>query len=698
MRVGIIRYPGSNCDSDTKRYFKDSFYIWHTETVLPEMDLLVIPGGFAFGDRNYLKATGEYEIDPGKMAITSPVTSVILEAHKKEIPILGICNGFQILIKLGLLPGKLVKNSDNKFHSRPVDCILDPKISKMEMKMNIANSYGNYYIDSGDYTELVVNDQIFLTYKDFDNGSFQKIAGVSNKEGTVFGMMPHPERNVNYFKSWLFKKFCPTDIYNRIDRLIKSEHISYKSTKKYLSKLYTEGKHVVQGPGENAGIVDIGDGYCVAMRIESHNHPIFIDPYNGSATGVGGIMRDIFTMGARPIAIMDFLRFGNDNYNDSLYPEVIKGISDYGNCIGVANVGGDFYRDDTYNKNPLLNVACLGLVKKENIIYGNVMNTDSLLIYVGSKTAKEGVDGAFMASNQFTGDVSNLKDNIQTGDPYLEKLLLEACCEISEKKLAEGMQDMGAGGLLCASVEVVKRGREKTGKNIGCDIYIDKVPTKYALDNCDKLISESQERMLIVAQEKNKEEIFKIFKKWDLEYSVVGKSNNTGYYSVLDKTEEIFIDHIDMFDAETVNLTPIKQAVQTSEPIKVKNTELWTQYDNTIGGRTIKGPLEPGHYTILDVYEINKKIILSWGDNIETCKNTIEKNGGKALGVVNCLNFGDPKQCIGNFSKEIDILNTACVKHEIPVIGGNVSLYNSTNDTPIKPTVVLVMLGIIELP
>jgi phosphoribosylformylglycinamidine synthase len=275
---------------------------------------------------------------------------------------------------------------------------------------------------------------------------------------------------------------------------------------------------------------------------------------------------------------------------------------------------------------------------------------------------------------------------------------LEACCEISEKKLAEGMQDMGAGGLLCASVEVVKRGREKTGKNIGCDIYIDKVPAKYALNNCDKLISESQERMLIVAQEKNKEEIFKIFKKWDLEYSVVGKSNNTGYYSVLDKTEEIFIDHIDMFDAETVNLTPIKQAVQTSEPIKVKNTELWTQYDNTIGGRTIKGPLEPGHYTILDVYEINKKIILSWGDNIETCKNTIEKNGGKALGVVNCLNFGDPKQCIGNFSKEIDILNTACVKHEIPVIGGNVSLYNSTNDTPIKPTVVLVMLGIIELP
>ena len=695
MRVGIVRYPGSNCDSDTKRYFKDSFYIWHKETTLPHMDLLVIPGGFAFGDRNYLKATGEYEIDPGKMAVKSPVTGVIMEAYKKKVPILGICNGFQILIKLGLLPGSLVQNSDRNFHSRPVECILEPKGIKRPIQLNIANSFGCYSIDTGDYTELVVNKQIFLSYKDFDNGSFQKIAGVSNKEGTVYGMMPHPERTTNYFKTWLFKKFQPTDIYSRVDRLIKSEHISYKSTKKFLSKLYTKGEHVVQGPGENAGIVDIGGGYCVAMRIESHNHPIFIDPYNGAATGVGGIMRDIFTMGARPIAIMDFLRFGNDQYNDSLYPMVIKGISDYGNCFGVANVGGDFYRDDTYNKNPLLNVACLGLVKKENIIYGNMMNTNSLLIYVGSKTAKEGVDGAFMASNQFGEDVSGLKDNIQTGDPFLEKLLMEACCEISDKKLAEGMQDMGAGGLLCASVEVVKRGRDKTGKNIGCEIYLDKVPIKYAVDNCDILISESQERMLIVAQEKNKEEIFGIFEKWDLEYSVVGKSNNTGYYSVLDNSEEIFVEHIDMFDAEKVDLTPKKQAEQISEPIKIKNTELWTQYDNTIGGRTIKGPLEPEHYAILDIYEINRKLILSWGDNIETCKKLIEKNGGKPLGVVNCLNFGDPKQCIGNFCKETEILNSACARHSIPVIGGNVSMYNSTNNVPIKPTVVLVMLGII---
>tara|TARA_B110001450_G_C17659390_1_gene496568 strand:- start:1132 stop:3219 length:2088 start_codon:yes stop_codon:yes gene_type:complete len=695
MRVGIVRYPGSNCDTDTKRYFKDSFYIWHKETKLPQLDLLVIPGGFAFGDRNYLKATGEYEIDPGKMAVKSPVTGVIMEAYKKKIPILGICNGFQILIKLGLLPGSLVQNSDRNFHSRQVECVLEPKGIKRPIQLNIANSFGCYSIDTGDYTDLVVNKQIFLSYKEFDNGSFQKIAGVSNKERTVYGMMPHPERTTNYFKTWLFKQFQPTDIYSRVDRLIKSEHISYKSTKKFLSKLYTEGEHVVQGPGENAGIVDIGGGYCVAMRIESHNHPIFIDPYNGAATGVGGIMRDIFTMGARPIAIMDFLRFGNDQYNDSLYPMVIKGISDYGNCFGVANVGGDFYRDDTYNKNPLLNVACLGLVKKENIIYGNVMNTDSLLIYVGSKTAKEGVDGAFMASNQFGEDVSGLKDNIQTGDPYLEKLLMEACCEISDKKLAEGMQDMGAGGLLCASVEVVKRGRDKTGKNIGCEIYLDKVPIKYAVDNCDILISESQERMLIVAQEKNKEEIFGIFEKWDLEYSVVGMSNNTGYYSVLDNSEEIYVEHIDMFEAEKVDLTPQKQAEQMSEPIKIKNTELWTQYDNTIGGRTIKGPLEPGHYAILDIFEINRKIILSWGDNIDTCKKIIGKNGGRPLGVVNCLNFGDPKQCIGNFCKETEILNSACVRHSIPVIGGNVSLYNSTNNVPIKPTVVLVMLGII---
>ena len=694
MKIGIVRFPGSNCDHDTKRYFKNSFYIWHNETILPTIDLLVIPGGFAFGDRVYSKATDTYIINPGQKALESPVITIIQKAYENKIPILGICNGFQILTKLEFLPGCLIRNNTEKFQSLPVKCILDPDNEKKNITLNIANSFGRYSAETDTLNNLKKNGQIFLKYTNFDNGSCDFIAGVCNSDKTVFGMMPHPERTVNCFKSYLFKQIDKTNIYNRIERLIKSEHISYKSTKKFLSKLYTQGNHVVQGPGENAGIIEIDDTYCLAMRIESHNHPIFIDPYNGAATGVGGIMRDIFTMGARPIGVLDFLRFGTDKYNDTLYRSVIKGISDYGNCFGVANIGGDFYRDETYNKNPLLNVACLGIVKKDHIIYGNALNTNSLLIYVGSKTGKEGVDGALMASNVFGNDVSHLTENIQTGDPFLEKLLMEACCEISEHKLAEGMQDMGAGGLLCASVEIIKRGREKTNKNIGCDIFLDRVPLKYNMNSCDILISESQERMLIVAQEKNKQEIFDIFNKWDLEYSVVGKTNNTGYYSVCRENEEIFVEHIDNFSAEEQNYNNKKQPPQVSECTKIKNTDLWTVYDSTIGGRTIKGPLEKGHYSILDIYETDKKILVTWGSNVETCLAPLKQFNAQPKGIVNCLNFGDPNECIGDFTCELNKLNNDCIKHKIPIIGGNVSLYNTTNHEQIKPTIVLVMVSI----
>ena len=241
--------------------------------------------------------------------------------------------------------------------------------------------------------------------------------------------------------------------------------------------IHTKEDWVVQGPGENAGIVNIGtaaDGteYCIAIRIESHNHPTYINPFEGAATGVGGILRDIFTMGARPIGILDFLRFGTDENSDRLLNEAINGISYYGNCIGVPNLGGDLYIHESYNTNPLVNVGCLGIVKKDNIIYGNALHENSFLIYVGSKTGNEGINGAAMASKTFENEEisEELQGNVQKSDPFLEKLLLEACCEISEKKLVEGMQDMGAGGLLCASLEVVKRGQEKTNKNIGCTL------------------------------------------------------------------------------------------------------------------------------------------------------------------------------------------------------------------------------------
>lgn len=723
MKVGIVRYPGSNCDQDMLNYFENAFYIWHKENVLTcAIDLLVIPGGFAFGDRYYKNATSEYVISPGQMAIESPVTSIIKEAYENKIPILGICNGFQILTKLKLLPGELKLNNNKKFTCRNVQCILSKNNEKKILSLQVANSFGNYFIEEEKLQELKANNQIILTYNDetYDNGSIEGIAGVCDKNHLVFGMMPHPERT----KDETIKKMLDTIVqlknssdsqqifHEKVTNLMNSEHISYKSTRKYLKKLYTKGEHVVQGPGENAGIIDIGDGYCLAMRIESHNHPVFIDPYQGAATGVGGIMRDIFTMGARPIAILDFLRFGNDKNSDYLLETTIKGISDYGNCFGVANVGGELYRSDMFNKNPLVNVGCLGIVKKENIIYGNAVNEGSYFIYVGSKTGSDGMNGACMASNEFSSDIDieSMKSNIQKGDPFLEKLLLEACCEITQENILEGMQDMGAGGLLCSSLELVQRGRDKTKKNLGCTLFVDNIPTKYYLEPSDRIISESQERMLLVVNPDFVQKVFDIFEKWDLEYSLVGVVNYSGKYNIVDNNENV------LYEEDITNFTDIledwpENRVEKNFPIieKVKNKYLWEQYDTTIGCRTIKGPQQSKSFAILDIYEIKKHILITWGSSVDECLKYVhyfnnkneeiinykyEKAEPKA--IVNCLNFGNPSDTMGDFSDIVDKLKTDCEHYNIPIVGGNVSLYNATDNVSIQPTPILLMVSILE--
>ena len=727
MKVGIVVYPGSNCDRDTLNYFTDARFIWHkSDKLLESIDLLVIPGGFAFGDRYYENATGEYVISPGQMALESPVTHIIKKAYEDKIPIIGICNGFQILTKMNLLPGELTLNIDKKFTCKNVKCKLSENYSKEnkkeELYLQVANSYGNYQVTDNELDELTTNNQIFLTYNDesYNNGSREQIAGVCNKEHLIFGMMPHPERtsdktiknmiksileytkeNLNYQK--IFEK--------RISELMESEHISYKSTRKYLKNLYTEGHHVVQGPGENAGIIDIGNGYCLAMRIESHNHPVFIDPYQGAATGVGGILRDIFTMGARPIAILDFLRFGVDENSDRLLKSTIKGISDYGNCFGVANVGGDLYRSEMYNKNPLVNVGCIGIVKKENIVYGNALEEGSYFIYVGSKTGNDGMNGACMASNEFTSDIDieSMKSNIQKGDPFLEKLLLEACNEITNDNIVEGMQDMGAGGLLCSSLELVQRGREKTKQNLGCTLFVDKIPTKYKMDPCDRIISESQERMLLVVKKEYVCNVFATFEKWDLEYSVVGNVDNTGTYKIINKDKEL------LYEEQIYKFTSFQEdwpenRLKDDYPVIEKfRNQLWEQYDTTIGCRTIKGPQQEQGFAILNIYEIGKHILLTWGEDVEECLkyvnlfntndseirnkyNYIEAN---PKAIVNCLNFGNPSDTMGDFADVVEKLKNDCQKYCIPVIGGNVSLYNATDNKSIKPTPILLMVSIL---
>ena len=714
INVGIIRYPGSNCDLETQRYFNFNnenkcFFIWHKETqfsLLNNLDLLVLPGGFAFGDRMYNKATENYIISPGTMALSSPVSVLINEAVKRNIAVLGICNGFQILTQMNLLPGKLLLNDSKKFFSKKVKCNISYKNITKSTELYIANSYGKYE----NKNDLNDDECYFLKYED------NTIAGVCNMTKKIFGMMPHPERNNHDFKNAFFEMLFYEEqsikpnyqmIFDKsIKELMFSEHISYKTTKKYLRNLHTKESWVVQGPGENAGIVDIGkssDGteYCIAIRIESHNHPTFIDPFEGAATGVGGILRDIFTMGARPIGILDFLRFGTDNHSSNLLNKAIQGISYYGNCIGVPNIGGDLYLHESYNTNPLVNVGCLGILKKENIIYGSVSNYNNYLIYVGSKTGNEGINGAAMASNTFVDNniSDDLKSNVQKSDPFLEKLLLEACCEISENKYADGMQDMGAGGLLCATLEVVKRGIEKTGyNNLGCEIYLDKVPIKYDMEYKNILISESQERMLIIANESNLINIDNIFKKWDLEYAIIGRTNYSSKYLVYHQTKLLYSDSISNLDSpeDYINIPKKPHClINHTLPKKINNPHLWTIYDSTVGNRTLKGPDKPGHYAILDLFEIDKQLILTWGEKFDICHNKMKLfENVKPLCIVNCLNFGDPKYSLYDLKQTIDDLSSKCKEYKIPVVGGNVSLYNTTRTSSIRPTPILLMMGI----
>src|SRR3989344_4584512 len=494
---------------------------------------------------------------------------------------------------------------------------------------------------------------------------------------------------------------------------MSSEHCSYASTRSYLRQLPTEGKYVIQGPGENAGILDLGNNFALALRIESHNHPSQISPYDGAATGVGGILRDIFTMGAKPIALLDFLRFGTNKKGKTLLKKVVRGISDYGNCVGVPVVGGDLFFDETYDKNCIVNVCALGLVKKENIIYGHALTPGNDLIYIGAKTGRDGVHGAEMASSGLK--TKNDSATVQKPDAFLEKLLLDACCELAEKHYVEGMQDMGAAGLLCSTTEIALRGQKKSGKNIGTKVYLDKVPLKSEnISPIEILLSESQERMMIVGKKEFRKEVMEIFRKWDLESEVVGIVTEDGKYTISTKKDfyEILFDEIFPDSDSLWKLTSwISQKTKYKKADSKTIGSMWRQYDWSVGTRTIKGPNLPGNYATLSLDEIEKELIVSWSSDegrsdinakegikyaFEKCHKRIAEQKAIPLGLTNCLNFGNPKGSMGAFEQTILGLKECCEEKEIPVISGNVSLYNSFGNHSIKPTSVLVMVGIRE--
>lgn len=512
--------------------------------------------------------------------------------------------------------------------------------------------------------------------------------------------------------------------------LMWSEHCSYKSSKIHLKKLPVKGEAVIQGPGENAGIIDIGEGLAIVFKIESHNHPSFIEPYQGAATGVGGILRDIFTMGARPIAVMDSLRFGplDNPKNRSIMDGVVAGIAGYGNSIGVPTVGGDIYFNDCYSLNPLVNVFCLGIADKSKIFYAKAEGTGNSVLYVGSKTGRDGIHGATMASAEFGEDLEQKRPNVQVGDPFKEKLLLEACLEVMDQNLIVGIQDMGAAGLTCSTTEMASH------SGTGIEIDLDLVPQREeGMTPYEIMLSESQERMLIVAKNEKVAEVQAVFSKWDLDAVIIGRVTETGRLIVRAGGKKV----VDIPVDPVVNLCPtykrrsaapaylgpksrldpepsvpedfngVFKQILASPTISDKEW-VFRQYDHMVQTNTA---LLPGaDASLLRIKNTNRALAVALDGNslyayldpktggkiavAEACRN-LACIGASPIGVTNCLNFGNPEkpEIMWQFQNVIEGISEACLAFNIPVTGGNVSFYNDTEGISIYPTPVLGVVG-----
>jgi phosphoribosylformylglycinamidine synthase len=531
-----------------------------------------------------------------------------------------------------------------------------------------------------------------------------------------------------------------------------SEHCSYKSSRVHLKRLPTKSDRVVQGPGENAGIIDVGDGWACAFKIESHNHPSYIEPYQGAATGVGGILRDIFTMGARPLAVMDSLRFGpistepnqkveqrELNKNHSIVEGVVSGIAGYGNCFGVPNLGGETKFEPCYSGNPLVNAFALGLVKIDEIFYGKASGAGNPVIYVGAKTGRDGIHGATMASEEFHEGTEAKRPNVQVGDPFMEKLLLEACLEAMKTGAIVGIQDMGAAGLTCSTCEMGARGC------VGLDVELDLVPQRETgMTAYEIMLSESQERMLLVATKGREQEVLSVFQKWGLDGVIVGEVVNQSrlrirHHGVLvaDIPNQSLTDDAPLYHRPVgVWKTPIplepSDDVQaqlaedrdlTADLVKLLTSpnvcsKLWVheQYDtmvqtNTVlgpGGEAglmrIKGTGTPGHERGLAMAldgngrwaYMNPK--LGAMHAVAECARKVASCGATPVAATNCLNFGNPEkpEIMAQLSAAIDGIAEACTALGTPITGGNVSLYNETRGEGIYPTPVLGIVGILD--
>src|SRR5438067_7935836 len=520
----------------------------------------------------------------------------------------------------------------------------------------------------------------------------------------------------------------------------------------------TRSQRVLQGPGENAGFIDIGDGWACAFKIESHNHPSFIEPFQGATTGVGGILRDIFTMGARPVAVMDSLRFGpiacseakskasdksdknvrptqpeEIHRNHSILDGVVGGVASYGNCFGVPNLGGETKFEPCYSSNPLVNAFALGLVRRDQIFYARAAGEGNPVIYVGAKTGRDGIHGATMASEEFSEGSEAKRPNVQVGDPFLEKLLLEACLEAMQTGAIVAIQDMGAAGLTCSSCEMGARG------HVGIEIELDRVPQRETgMTPYEIMLSESQERMLLVAQKGREEEVFRVFQKWGLDAVKVGHVTNDAKMRVLEHgnvvaeipnhalTDDAPVyqrslerweppvarempEHIRL--AEAGDLTDNFKRLLASPNISGKRW-VWQQYDHMVQTNTVEGP-GASDAGVIRIKGSERGLAMALDGNGRWCyldprlgamhavaeaARNVACTGAMPVGATNCLNFGNPEKphIMWQSSQVVDGITKACEELEIPITGGNVSFYNETLGEGIYPTPVLGVVGILD--
>ncbi|MDQ7077325.1 MAG: phosphoribosylformylglycinamidine synthase subunit PurL [Robiginitomaculum sp.] len=511
-----------------------------------------------------------------------------------------------------------------------------------------------------------------------------------------------------------------------------SEHCSYKSSRRHLRKLPTTGACVICGPGENAGVIDIGDGLACIFKMESHNHPSYIEPYQGAATGVGGIMRDVFTMGARPVALLNALRFGSPDHpkTRALVSGVVAGIGGYGNCVGVPTVGGETNFHAGYDGNILVNAMCLGIAEQDSIFYSAAKGAGNPVLYVGAKTGRDGIHGATMASAEFDDETEAKRPTVQVGDPFTEKRLIEACLELMQTNCIVAIQDMGAAGLTSSSIEMADKG------GVGIDLDLDKVPQREThMTPVEMMLSESQERMLIVLRPGKESEAQEIFERWELDVALIGKTTDTGHMVLHHKGETVCDIPIAPLGDDAPNYDrpwvapPTLPVINASEiapgdpakallrlvqsPDMASKRWIWEQYDRHVMADTLKASGGASDAAVVRVHDTNKALAMSSDctpryvlanpfeggkQAVAECWRNLIASGASPMAVTDCLNFGNPERpdIMGQFVRAIDGMAEACRALDFPVVSGNVSLYNETAGTAIPPTPVIGGVGLID--